>query len=57
MDNCVDSNDESVDLYTYNPITAQEDTLWKGSGANGGDLCFATPFGNSLSGQLFIKGV
>ena len=57
MDNCVDSNDESVTLYTYNPITSQTDELWMGSGANGGELCYTLPFANSIQGQLFIKAV
>lgn len=54
-DVCTASNDEAVQLYNYNPITSQTDTLWAGSGANGGELCFTLPLSNSRAGKLFMK--
>lgn len=49
-DVCVDSNDENVSIYKYNPITAKADTLWYGSGANGGSLCTALPLSSKNGG-------
>eukprot|EP00347_Sterkiella_histriomuscorum_P016026 403354776 len=55
MDQCIDSNDESVQLYKYNPITAQTDTLWFGSGANGGNYCRKLPFTYKNGGQFLVN--
>lgn len=55
FDVCTDSNDESVTLYTFNPITSQKDTRWLGAGANGGSLCNKLPFTHSKLGQLAMK--
>ena len=55
FDVCTDSNDESVYLYTYHPITAQKDTLFFGSGADGGSLCHKLPFVSHKAGQIFMK--
>lgn len=41
LDQCVDSNDEDVTIYEYNPITTQSDSFWLGSGAKGGSTCFS----------------
>lgn len=54
-DVCVDSNDESVQLYKYNPITVKADTLWFGSGANGGNLCRKLPFTYKNGGQFLVN--
>jgi hypothetical protein len=52
LDDCVDSNDEQVTLYYYNPITTQSDTYWVGDGQKDGPTCYTLPFGNSLVGTL-----
>lgn len=42
LDACVDSNDEQVTFYTYNPITSKTDKIWFGANSNtvGGKLCY-----------------
>lgn len=54
-DVCTASNDEAVQLYKYNPITSQVDTILAGSGANGGDLCVTLPISHSRAGRFFMK--
>lgn len=51
LDDCVDSNDEELTLYTYNPITTQTDSYWVGDGLKDGITC-VNLLGNSLAGTL-----
>jgi hypothetical protein len=51
IDDCVDSNDESVTLYTWTPITTDDDHYWVGDGTVTSSMCFDLPMG-SLSGQI-----
>ncbi|CDW80030.1 UNKNOWN [Stylonychia lemnae] len=59
LDACVDSNDEQVTFYTYNPITSKTDKIWLGANSNtvGGKLCYQLPFQSTAWGFIFSQAI
>lgn len=54
FDQCIDSNDENVELYTYTPIEDQKDHYWAGGGEAGGKGCYSLKLG-TLQNQILSR--